>query len=53
MKSRHPMPPKVNHKRALFVLSKVDEILPWEIQKETERALASSTLAAIGHTEAM
>ena len=31
------MPPKLNRKRALFVLSKIDEILAWEQQKETER----------------
>src|ERR1019366_984860 len=32
-----PMPPKLNRKRALFVLSKIDEILAWEKQKEMER----------------
>ena len=32
-----PMPPKLNHRRAQFVLSKIDEILAWERQKETER----------------
>ena len=32
-----PMPPKLNHRRALFVLSKIDEILAWEQRKETER----------------
>src|SRR5712692_2221579 len=32
-----PMPPKLNRKRALFVLTKIDEILAWERQKETER----------------
>jgi hypothetical protein len=32
-----PMPPKLNHKRALFVLTKIDEILAWERQKEAER----------------
>jgi hypothetical protein len=32
-----PMPPKLNHKRALFVLTKIDEILAWEQQKEAER----------------
>ena len=32
-----PMPPKLNHRRALFVLSKIDEILAWERQKEAER----------------
>ena len=32
-----PMPPKLNRRRALFVLGKIDEILAWEQQKETER----------------
>jgi len=32
-----PMPPKLNRKRALFVLTKIDEILAWETQKDTER----------------
>jgi hypothetical protein len=32
-----PMSPKLNHRRALFVLSKIDEILAWERQKEAER----------------
>jgi hypothetical protein len=32
-----PMPPKPNRKRALFVHTKIDEILAWEKQKETER----------------
>src|ERR1019366_2652233 len=32
-----PMPPKLNQKRALFVLTKIDEILAWEQQKEAER----------------
>jgi hypothetical protein len=31
------MPPKLNRKRALFVLAKIDEILAWEKQKEAER----------------
>ncbi len=31
------MPPKLNRKRALFVLTKIDEILAGEKQKETER----------------
>src|ERR1700740_2009838 len=31
------MPPKFNRHRALLVLSKIDEILAWEQQKETER----------------
>ena len=32
-----PMPPKLSHKRALFVLTKIDEILAWEKRKEAER----------------
>jgi hypothetical protein len=32
-----PMPPQLNRKRALFVLTKIDEILAWEEQKEAER----------------
>ena len=31
------MLPKLNRKRALFVLTKIDEILAWEKQKEAER----------------
>lgn len=31
------MPPKLNRRRALFVLGKIDEILAWEQRKETER----------------
>src|ERR1700745_2258777 len=31
------MPPKLNQKRALFVLTKIDEILAWERRKEAER----------------
>jgi hypothetical protein len=31
------MPPKLNQKRARFVLTKIDEILAWERQKEAER----------------
>jgi hypothetical protein len=31
------MPPKLNRKRALFVLTKIDEILAWEQRKEAER----------------
>jgi hypothetical protein len=31
------MPPKLNRKRALFVLTKIDEILAWEQRKENER----------------
>ena len=30
------MPPKLNPKRALFVLTKIDEILAWEKRKEAE-----------------
>ena len=32
-----PMLPKLNKKRALFVLTKIDEILAWEQRKEAER----------------
>jgi hypothetical protein len=32
-----PMLPKLNRRRAVFVLTKIDEILAWEKQKETER----------------
>jgi hypothetical protein len=31
------MPPRLNPKRAEFVLHKIDEILAWEQQRETER----------------
>jgi hypothetical protein len=31
------MLPKLNKKRALFVLTKIDEILAWEQRKEAER----------------
>jgi len=31
------MPPKLNRKRALFVLTRIDEILAWEQRNETER----------------
>ncbi len=31
-----PMPPKLNRRRAVFVLGKIDEILAWERGKETE-----------------
>jgi hypothetical protein len=31
------MSPKLNRRRALFVLTKIDEILAWERQKEAER----------------
>ena len=32
-----PMLPKLNKKRAQFVLTKIDEILAWEQRNETER----------------
>jgi hypothetical protein len=32
-----PMPPKLNRRRALFVLTKIDQILAWERRTETER----------------
>src|ERR1022692_647073 len=32
-----PVLPKLNHRRALFVLTKIDEILSWEKKNETER----------------
>ena len=32
-----PMLPKLNRRRAMFVLTKIDEILMWEQQKEAER----------------
>jgi hypothetical protein len=32
-----PMLPKLNRKRALFVLTKIDEILAWEQRSEAER----------------
>ncbi|MGE5733962.1 MAG: hypothetical protein ACM34E_02625 [Acidobacteriota bacterium] len=32
-----PVLPKLDHRRALFVLTKIDEILVWEQRKETER----------------
>ena len=31
------MLPKLNRRRAVFVLTKIDEILAWEKQKEAER----------------
>ena len=31
------MPPKLNPKRALFVLTQIDEILTWERRKEAEK----------------
>jgi hypothetical protein len=35
--SNPPMPPKLNRRRALLVLAKIDEILAWEQRRETER----------------
>src|SRR6185503_10445998 len=35
--STPPMTPKLNEKRALFVLSKIDEILAWEKRQEAEK----------------
>lgn len=32
-----PLPPKLNRRRALFVLTKIDEILAWEQRMDTER----------------
>src|SRR5262249_11458602 len=32
-----PMQPKLNRQRAVFVLTKIDEILAWEKQNEAER----------------
>ena len=31
------MPPKLNRRRAAFVLSKIDEILAWEQRNEAEK----------------
>ena len=31
------MPPELNRKRSLLVLTKIDEILSWERQKDAER----------------
>jgi hypothetical protein len=35
--SNPPMPPRLNPKRARFVLTKIDEILAWEQRKEVEK----------------
>src|SRR5438046_6080679 len=35
--SNPPMLPKLNRKRAMFVLTKIDAILAWEHRKEAER----------------
>ncbi len=32
-----PMPPKLNRRRAMDVLSRIDEILAWEARHENER----------------
>ncbi len=32
-----PMPPKLNRRRALEVLSRIDQILAWEARHENER----------------
>ena len=40
------MLPKLNRRRALFVLTKIDEILAWERQKETER---DTRFVELGH----
>ena len=32
-----PVPPKLNHRRAVFVLAKIEEILAWERRSEQER----------------
>jgi hypothetical protein len=37
MSREPPMLPKLNRRRALFVLSKIDEILAWEQRVEHER----------------
>ena len=40
------MPPKLNHRRALFVLSKIDQILAWEREVENER---DTRFVELGH----
>ena len=35
--SNPPMSPRLNRRRALFVLAKIDEILAWEQRRQTER----------------
>src|SRR5438132_9816348 len=37
LRTNHPPLPKLNRKRALFVLSKIDAILAWEQRVEGER----------------
>jgi len=43
---RPPMPPKLNRPRALFVLTKIEEILAWEKRAERER---DTRFVALGH----
>ncbi len=40
------MPPKLNRKRALFVLTKIDEILAWEKQEKKRSATRASSIWA-------
>ena len=42
-----PMPPKLNAKRAQFVLTKIDQILAWEQRKESDAIPISSNWDAI------
>jgi len=44
--STPPMAPKLNQKRALFVLSKIDEILAWERRQEAEK---DTRFVELGH----
>jgi hypothetical protein len=41
-----PMPPRLNQKRARFVLTKIDEILGWEQRNENER---DTKFVELGH----
>jgi hypothetical protein len=41
------MLPKLNRRRAMFVLTKIDEILAWEKQKEAERDIRFVELAQL------
>ena len=41
-----PMPPKLNRRRALFVLSKIDQILAWERAVENQR---DTKFVELGH----
>jgi len=41
------MLPKLNRRRALFVLTQIDQILAWEQRKETERDSKFVELGAI------